>query len=270
MIAVAMSPRGRLAAVVLALAVAGPASLPADAGDEELRTIPTRKGVTESFLLLRPSGAPAASVILLAGGDGVVALTPDGPSQLQGNFLVRTRRRFADEGLLVAVLDAPSDRTSLWNFRTTADHATDIKAAIAALREIAAVPVWLVGTSMGTLSAASAAARLKDGGPDGIVLTSSVSEISRASGESIRHVSLGDIRVPVLIVHHRDDTCRSSPYAWAADAPRALKRAPAKELLTYQGGSPPISDPCEAKSAHGYLGLEPEVVSAIGAWIRSH
>ena len=116
---------------------------------------------------------------------------------------MRTRQRFADEDLLVAVLDSPSDRTSLWNFRTTADHAADLRTVIAALREVAGVPVWLVGTSMGTLSAASAAARLRQGGPDGIVLTSSVSEISRMSGESVRHVVLGDIRVPVLIVHHR-------------------------------------------------------------------
>ena len=251
-------------ALVLALAI------PAGAADPDLHTIPSRPGVSESFLLVRPPGSPVASVILLAGGDGVVALTPAGPSRLQGNFLLRTRQRFAREGLLVAVLDSPSDRTSLWNFRTTADHAADLRAAIAALREIAPVPVWLVGTSMGTLSAASAAARLKEGGPDGIVLTSSVSEISRMSGESIRHVALGDIRVPVLIVHHRHDTCRSSPYPWAADAPKALKQAPAKELLTYDGGSPPISEPCEAKSAHGYLGLEAQVVTDIAAWIRAH
>jgi pimeloyl-ACP methyl ester carboxylesterase len=251
-------------AVVIALA------MPAPVDAQDLRTIPSRPGVTESFLLVRPAGQPVASVILLAGGDGVVALTPAGPSRLQGNFLLRTRQRFAAEGLLVAVLDAPSDRTSLWNFRTTADHAADLRAAIAALREIAPAPVWLVGTSMGTLSAASAAARLEQGGPDGIVLTSSVSEISRMSGESIRHVALGNIRVPVLIVHHRHDACRSSPYAWAADAPKGLKGAPAKELLSYDGGSPPISEPCEAKSAHGYLGLEAQVVSEIAAWIRAH
>ena len=256
--------------ILLGLAAVIGLALPSRADAADLRTIPSRPGVTESLLLLRPAGTPVASVILLAGGDGVVALTPAGPSRLQGNFLLRTRRRFAAEGLLVAVLDSPSDRTSLWNFRTTADHATDLRAAIAAVREIAPVPVWLVGTSMGTLSAASAAARLKPGGPDGIVLTSSVSVVSRMSGESIRHVALGDIRVPTLIVHHQHDACRSSPYAWAADAPKALTRAPAKALLSYDGGSPPISDPCEAKSAHGYLGLEAQVVSDIAAWIRAH
>ena len=255
---------------VLLLAVALPASA-ARAADEEVRTIPTRPGVTQSFLLLRPVGPPVAGVIIFAGGDGNLALTSAGVGQLQGNFLVRTRLRWAREGFLVAILDQPSDRKNgLWNFRTTSEHAADVKQAIAAVRELARAPVWLVGTSMGTLSAANAAARLAEGGPDGIVLTSSVTETSKMSHEAVRHAGLGDIRVPTLVVHHKDDGCRSSPHAGAEDIMKALKRAPVKELMVFEGGSPAISAPCEAKAAHGYLGLEAQVVSAIGAWIRAH
>ena len=267
----ARRPRARrplAAALLAACLLAGP---PAPAAEEEVRTIPTRPGVTTSFLLLRPAGAPTASVILLAGGDGDLGLTADGIHQLQGNFLVRTRTRWMREGFLVAVLDRPSDRKGgLWNFRTTAEHAADVRAVIAALREVAGAPVWLVGTSMGTLSAANAAARLADGGPSGIVLTSSVTETSKTTYEAVRHAGLGDIRVPTLVVHHRDDACRFSPYSGAQAIVRALTRAPAKELMTFEGGSPPISTPCEAKAAHGYLGIEAQVVSAIGAWIRAH
>jgi pimeloyl-ACP methyl ester carboxylesterase len=260
----------QLLAVAL-LAACLPPAPPARAADEEVRTIPTRRGVTVSFLLLRPVGPPVASVILFAGGDGDLALTAQGIRQLQGNFLVRTRARWAREGFLVAVLDRPSDRkTGLWNFRTTAEHAVDVKAVIAALREIAGVPVWLVGTSMGSLSAANAAARLADDGPHGIVLTSSVTETSKASYEAVRHAGLGDIRVPALVVHHKDDACRSSPYSGARAIVRALTQAPAREMMSFEGGSRPVSSPCEAKAAHGYLGIEAQVVSAIGAWIRAH
>jgi pimeloyl-ACP methyl ester carboxylesterase len=178
---------------------------------------------------------------------------------------------WAREGFLVAVLDTPSDRTrGLWNFRTTKEHAADVKQAIAAMREIAKVPVWLVGTSMGALSAANAAGRLTEGGPDAIVLTSSVTETSKLSYETVRHGGLDNIRVPTLVVHHKGDTCRASPYSGAESIMKALKRAPVKELMTFEGGSPPISQPCEAKAAHGYLGLEAQVVSAIAAWIRAH
>jgi len=265
--------RPRLLAVTVAMLLVA-AALPgsaARAADEEVRTIPARPGVTESFLLLRPAGAPVASVIIFAGGDGNLAMTANGITQLQGNFLVRTRVRWAREGFLVAVLDRPSDRKNgLWNFRTTTDHAADVKQAIAAMRELARVPVWLVGTSMGSLSAANAAARLAEGGPDGIVLTSSVTETSKVSYETTRHAGLGDIRVPTLVVHHKDDTCRASPYSGAEDILKALNRAPVKELMTFEGGSPAISAPCEAKAPHGYLGIEAQVVSAIGAWIRAH
>lgn len=169
------------------------------------------------------------------------------------------------------MLDRPSDRKNgLWNFRTTAEHAGDVKQAIAAMREIAPVPVWLVGTSMGSLSAANAAARLPEGGPDGTVLTSSVTETSKMSYETTRHAGLGEIRVPTLVVHHKDDTCRASSYSGAEDIVKALKQAPVKELIAFEGGSPAISAPCEAKAAHGYLGIEATVVSAIGAWIRAH
>jgi pimeloyl-ACP methyl ester carboxylesterase len=263
-----MPSRRLLAALLLAALLPG---APARAAAEELRTVSTRRGVTQSFLLLRPSGRPVASVVLFAGGDGDLALSASGIGQLQGNFLVRTRTRWVGEGFLVAVPDRPSDRTrGLWNFRTTAEHAADVTSVIAALREITAAPVWLVGTSMGTLSAANAAARLPEGGPDGIVLTSSVTETSRLSYETIRHAGLGDIRVPALVVHHRDDGCRASPYAGAEGIVRALTRAPVKELLAFEGGSRPISAPCEAKAPHGYLGIEARVVSAIGAWIRAH
>lgn len=263
--------RSRLVAVpIFLLAVVLPLSA-AWAADEEVRTIPARPGITESFLLLRPAGAPVASVIIFAGGDGNLAMTADGIGQLQGNFLVRTRMRWVREGFLVAVLDQPSDRKNgLWNFRTTAEHATDVKQAIAAMREIARAPVWLVGTSMGSLSAANAAARLTEGGPDGIVLTSSVTETSKMSYETTRHAGLGDIHGPTLVVHHKDDGCRASPYSGAEDILKALKRAPVKELMVFEGGSPAISAPCEAKAAHGYLGIEAKVVSAIGAWIRAH
>ena len=266
-----MTRRRRLAALGLALVLGGALPASAPAADEEVRTIPARPGVTESFLLLRPEGTPVATVIIFAGGDGNLALTPAGLGQLQGNFLVRTRPRWVREGFVVAILDTPSDHPrGLWNFRTTKEHAADVKQAIAAVREIARVPVWLVGTSMGTLSAANAAARLPEGAPDGIVLTSSVTGTSKASYETALHGGLEDIRVPTLVVHHKDDTCATSPYSGAEAIMKALKKAPAKELMTFEGGSPAISPPCEAKAAHGYLGLEPRVVSAIAAWIRAH
>jgi len=254
------------AAVLLALLLG--AARPAPAADD-LRKIPTPRGVTESFLLLRPSTPPAAAVILFAGGNGALNLHTGRLAGLGGNFLVRNRGRFAGHGFVVAVVDSPSDRPGgLDGFRTSAAHAEDIAALIAALRAEGAPSVWLIGTSMGTVSAASVAARLASGGgPDGLVLTSSVTRQPRDRPEAVGDARLKDIRVPTLVVHHKDDACRFTPYADMPGLLRDLAATPRHELLSFSGGDPPQSGPCEARAAHGYFGIDAEVVDAIAKWI---
>lgn len=80
-----------VAAVSLAVALLSAVSAPAL--DEELKTVPTRPGVTNAFLLVRPAGPPIASVILFAGGHGGLALSGGGIGWGARNFLVRTRAR---------------------------------------------------------------------------------------------------------------------------------------------------------------------------------
>jgi predicted alpha/beta-hydrolase family hydrolase len=241
-----------------------------NASEEALKIIPTRPNVTQPFLLIRPADHPVASVILFAGGHGRLELSALGMRWGEGNFLVRNRERFAQQGFVVAVVDAPSDRPQgLWNFRTSAAHAEDIKNVIAELKKVADTPVWLIGTSMGTVSAANAAARLKQGGPDGLVLTSSVTKESRQVGETVNAVRLKDIRVPTLVVHHRRDDCAVTPYELAVALTRSLTHAPKKELLAFSGGDFSISDPCEARSYHGFMGLDAEVVTAVASWIKA-
>ena len=239
------------------------------AAAEEIRTIPSRPGVTERFVVVRPPAAPVASVVLFTGGRGRLGLERGLPGPGANNFLVRNRARFMDKGLLVAVVDSPSDRLAdgLVRFRTTAEHAADVRALIATLRAEAPVAVWLVGTSMGSVSAASVAARLDAGGPDGIVLTSSVMGPSRDMGESLQDVSLERIRVPTLVVHHRDDACRASRYADTGWLLRQLSATPKRELLTFSGGDRPQSDACEPLAPHGYFGIDGTVVDAIAGWI---
>lgn len=130
-------------------------------------------------MLVLSSQEPKAAIILFAGGHGGLQISQDGSFGWgKGNFLVRTRQLFADQGLLVVVVDAPSDHQSnpyLGSFRQSPEHAADIKAVIAWLRTQAKIPVWLVGTSRGTQSAAYIATQLNSQeGPNGLVLTSTI------------------------------------------------------------------------------------------------
>ena len=249
--------------LALLLLVAAPAR-----AAEEVRIIPSRPGVTEAVLLIRPDKPPSASVVLFTGGAGAIGLKPDWPlGKRGGNFLVRSADRFARAGFLVAVLDVPSDSSALWNLRGSERHARDVAAVIALLRAEAPVPVWLVGTSMGTLSAANGAIRLQEGGPDGIVLTSSVTELSAKSTESVLTMDLDRIRTPMLVVNHRDDNCEASPPEEAERIIREAKNAPRREILSFSGGKPAGLDECGPFAPHGYWGIEAEVVAAIAGWI---
>lgn len=231
--------------------------------------VPTRSGVSQRFLLLQTENA-RATVVLFAGGDGGLALSPTGAiGAMQGNFVVRTREQFAAQGLSVSVIDAPSDRTHVGGFRQTAEHTADVKAVIAWLKQELKLPVWLVGTSRGTQSVAYIATQLApaDGGPDGIVLTSTLLEDRR--GRPVPNMPLERIRVPVLVAHHVKDGC---VFTRMADMPKLtakLKDAPKTELLTFEGGVD-IGNPCEARGHHGFSGIEAEVVEKISAWIKDN
>ena len=240
------------------------------ASAQSVRTIdiPTRPGATQRFLIITPD-KPKAAVILFAGGDGGLTLEADGRIPNAGNFLVRSRQQFADQGLTTVVIDAPSDRQSppyLSGSRQTAEHVSDVKAVIAWLREQAKIPVWLIGTSRGTQSAAYIATQLPlaEGGADGIVLTSSIVRDQRS--RAVPEMALDRVRIPVLVAHHRQDGCRACLFA---DVPPVLERltaTPRKELMAFDGGIS-VGDPCEARAYHGFNGIEREVVNAIAAWI---
>jgi hypothetical protein len=235
---------------------------------EKVVDISTRPNVTQRLLVLS-SKSPKAVAILLAGGHGGMQITPNGSLGWgKGNFLVRSRQLFADQGLLVVIVDAPSDRQSppyLSGFRGTREHVMDLKAVIAWARKQADVPVWLVGTSRGTESAAYAATYLTgNDGPDGLVLTSTI--LSDSKEFSVPALQLDRLRIPVLVVHHVDDGCSHCPYRSISKVMDKLTNAPKKELLPVKGGVSQ-GDPCEAFSHHGFNGIESQVVKKIGAWM---
>ncbi|CAE6733993.1 alpha/beta hydrolase [Paraburkholderia haematera] len=234
--------------------------------------IATRPGVTQRFLYIAPE-SPKAAVILYAGGHGGLQLDPYGTFGWgQGNFLVRSRQTFVSNGLAVAVIDAPSDRQSvpfLNGFRLSAEHAADGKAVIAWMREQTKVPVWLVGTSRGTQSVAAIAIALASGGgPDGIVLTSTILQDDKG-GSPVTGMNLSALKVPVLVVHHKDDACRYCPVSGTSGLMEKLTGSSDDGLMIVSGGSSK-GDPCEAFAYHGFNGVEGEVVRAIAEWIVAH
>lgn len=237
-------------------------------------TMPTRPGVTETLLLMRADHA-WATVLLFTGGNGFLGISPTGLVTEPSNFLVRSRDLFFAQGLNVAVADPPSDRTAavgfLNGFRQTPQHAQDIQVVLQFLRENLRGPVWSVGTSNGTLSAASTAALLQgNGGPDGVVLTSSIVFSSPTGASTLFDINLAAIAVPTLVVHHVQDGCVVTPYAKVPALVAALVNAPAVTLLPEVGGGPPQGDPCQRWGFHGFPGIESRVVDQIADFMERH
>ncbi len=264
---------GALAAL-LAAAPAAAAFLESPVG--EVVTVPSRAGVTVRYFAWTPDGPPRATVLLFTGGHGMLNISGPRPGPTwsdSGNFLTRSREYFRRRGLQVAAIDVPSDRADGYKaFRVTAEHGADIAAVVGDLRrKLPDVPVWLVGTSAGTLSAANGAARLPSGTIAGAVLTATVTRgghpKNEMGGTSIYDTDLSRIRVPMLLAHHRGDACVFSPFAGMEALRARLIAAPRLELLAFEGGDPPISGPCEPRAAHGFFGIEEQTANAIADWI---
>lgn len=250
-------------------------AVPVAAGNEQLVTLETRAGVQQKFLLLKPD-KPIAAVILFPGGNGVAefggsASSPSVGRKLKNNFLVRTRESFAAAGLVTATVDAPSDhqgdRGMLGGFRASAEHCQDVDAVVRHLKTLAPVPVWLVGTSRGTESAANCAIRLKEA-VSGLVLTSTMTRANK-NGTHVPAMDLAAIRVPVLVLANQDDGCEHTPASDAPDLVQKFINAPRKEVKVLSGGAPAKAKPCLAMTPHGFLGLEDQAVGAIVKFIKS-
>ena len=236
---------------------------------QEVVDVPTRPGVIERLIVLTPT-APKAAVVLMAGGHGGLQISPEGQIRWgEGNFLVRTRKLFAEQGLMVVVVDAPSDRQGppfLAGFRQTSEHLADLKAVIAWVRQRAKLPVWLVGTSRGTQSAAFVATELASPeGPDGLVLTATILRDDKS--RAVPALPLPRLKVPVLVVMHEQDACAHCNFADTDSVMKQLAGTPRHQLLSFKGGQT-RGDACEAWAYHGFNGLEGEVVGQIAAWIK--
>jgi len=238
---------------------------------QEIVTLPTRPGVTQSYFLTSIPNNFEAVALLFPGSGGLIQLrTEDGKTRFnQGNFLVRSRAEFVKRGVAAAILDAPSDQQSGWGmsdeFRLGELHFTDISAVMGDLeKRFPKVPLFLVGTSRGTISSAALGAKFGQRAA-GTVLTSSMfrqaPKNSKEPGPGLSKFDFATIKIPMLIVHHVSDQCVSTPYGEAA---RLSDKYP---LISVFGGSPPQSGPCDAFSQHGFLGKESETVEQIVNWM---
>lgn len=234
---------------------------------EKVVDIPVR-GSTQRVLIDVPAN-PIGSVVLLAGGTGVLNIDEAGKiNRLFGNQLVRTRAFYVRAGFATAVPDIASDLKDTQNYRGNgATHGRDIAAVIAHMRAIKG-PVALVATSRGALSAATVMLRQSDTLPDALVITSGVLRGPSSSAEAIGNPA--GIKVPVLLIAHQDDTCRVTLPSDMAGYAARLTSSRKVDTITMSGGSRSQDDPCEAYGPHGFAGIDQKLVDTIATWLKAN
>lgn len=216
------------------------------------------------YVMTQPQAT--ATLVLLPGGDAGTGKVVEGQPTSK-NFLVRSRALFAAEKFNVIVVFRASDLQRLdYDYRVSPTHVQELAEVVRHAKQLSDAPVWLVGTSRGTVSGTAATIAWPPGTVQGLVLTSSVT--SNKVG-AIATQAIGKVAVPTLVVHHKQDACKICVPHEAARITDGLKSAPIKKFIMVEGGSDPVGDPCDALHWHGFIHHEKETVELISSWIQS-
>jgi hypothetical protein len=250
-----------------ALAIISPATAQQTTPNELVINLNLPDGTHQRVLYATPSH-PQAALVMLPGGAGELGLHRDGDIRHDDNFVVRTRSLWVARDYAVLIPDT-IDHENLRGLRSSADYAAIVAALVQLARTKAAVPVFLLGTSQGSIAAMNGAAHARPNTIAGVILTESVSRLGH-SGETVFDADPQDVRVPALVVANDDDQCDVAP---PQDAPRiaaAMSHSPDVRLIHVSGGIDKSARACGSLSPHGYYGVEPQVIGAISAWIGTH
>ncbi|WP_114639117.1 hypothetical protein [Polynucleobacter necessarius] len=191
---------------------------------------------------------PKYVLIVMPGGHGTIGLkkNEDGSPFYggKGNFLIRSRKLFADDDLAVIVIDRGR---SLDRMRGVV---ADIRAKFPAAK------IFIAGTSLSTTETIYMAENM-DGEADGFIHTSSVSAIGGLDTRNRKSRN--------LIVSHKNDGCHVTRPSSAIENSERY----GTQFFLMEGGIDE-GDPCQAAGHHGYRGIEQEVVNKIKNWIRNN
>lgn len=231
----------------------------------QLFKVPTRPEVKTALFWEAKEGA-RATVFLFPGGGGGFGKVEEGRPASR-NFLVRSVPYFLENGFNVAIFGRPDDSDELdYADRISSAHLADIRAVLEFVKQQSASPIWIVGTSRGTVSATAMAIHVQDPSIAGLVLTSSVTNFRKVG--AVPTQDLAAIRMPVLVLHHARDGCVQCRPHEVPLILRGLTNAPVKKQVMADGGANPTGDPCAALHWHGFIGMEREAVDIISNWIR--
>lgn len=209
---------------------------------------------------------PKGVLIMLPGGTGKLDLDAEGTIKNNKNFLVRTQQDWLKRDYAVLIPDSSNGR-NLRGHRSTQRYGEVVNAFVTYAKSQTQAPVFLIGTSQGTIAAVNGATQFQNSEIAGIVLTESVTKAGKRSTETVYDAKPAEVTVPVLIVANQDDACPVAPPSGAEPLAQAFTTAKSTDVQMVSGGNSNKRS-CSSLSPHGYSGIEDQVVDLIAKWLN--
>jgi hypothetical protein len=229
-----------------------------------VQDLPLGGGTYQRVLFYGPKHGMRGIIVMFPGGAGDVGIERDGTIRHDDNFVVRTRELWAQRGYGVVIVDA-IDHQSMRGKRSTQEYAAVTQKILAFAHSVSNVPVWVMGTSQGSIAAMNAASHAGHQELAGVMLTESVSVLGK-SHETVFDARPQDVRAPALVVANRDDQCSIAPPSKAHEIADSMRNTPSTVLFV-EGGIVKSSNGCSSLSPHGYWGIDGQVVDDIDKWM---
>lgn len=229
----------------LLVILTGLTALNCHAEEELIISAQNKDGEAYPYILNYESPAPKYVIILFPGGNGIMNPHMQEGKLVygyKGNFVIKARKYIVDK-----------------EFATVATNSTQSSGRIQAIindiyKRFPETKIYLMGTSNGTFDTMSLAGYLSDK-IAGVIHTSSLNRISTLDAKQYKNRQ--------LIVHHKNDTCKVTPYY----SVEAANKKYGTELIVMEGGIS-VGDLCEPLAHHGFNGIIKETADRIKDWIR--
>jgi pimeloyl-ACP methyl ester carboxylesterase len=243
---------------------AAPLSI-AGSSEPSVHNLPLDNGGVQRVLYVPSAGPTRGVIVMFPGGAGAIGIQNDGNIEHGDNFLVRTRDLWRAKGYAVVIVDSIDDQ-SMRGLRSTPAYAAIAAKVIDFARQLGNTPVWVMGTSQGSIAAMNAAST-EGTGLAGVVLTESVSVLG-GSHETVFDAHPERVRIPSLIVANQNDECKVAPPNMAQDIAQSMHGTHAT-VLVVNGGVRRSKDNCGSLTPHGYYGIEATVIDDIVRWMQT-
>ncbi len=231
----------------------------------------TKSPVFQRAILAKPAKPTDTALLYFRGYPGIARI--QSVANKQGNlqpFMRMNQRILAEEGIALVVMDCPTDQWSmagdrptgcLDSYRSSKEHADDVRSVIARLRDDGFSKIYVMGHSLGTISSRWLAKNLGSE-ISGSIHSGSMNGPTRDGfANSVSGFPYDTIAAPVLHVHNENDACPYTPYS-------IVKGYAGENLVTVRGGVPE-GDPCGGTHLHSFGGREELVVRSIVSWIKT-